>query len=68
MQYVAYLRDQAAAYHKRAVNCPRVIAARERGESVDPFKVCENCPEECMELARVWEMAAGEIEDHIPGG
>ena len=54
MQYIAYLREQAAAYHALAQRWLKVHK---------PEKA-----QECEDLAETCEEVAEEIEDHTPAG
>jgi hypothetical protein len=54
MQYIAWLREQAAAYHALAERWVKVHKP-ERAQ-------------ECEELAETCEDAAENIEDHAPAG
>ena len=54
MQYVAYLREQAATYHALALRWLRV-------HRPEQAKECEDLGQTCEEVAE-------EIEDHTPAG
>jgi hypothetical protein len=54
MQYIAYLREQAAYYHELAANCAKVAKPEEATEYEDLAETCEE--------------VAADIEDHLPAG
>jgi hypothetical protein len=76
MQYIAYLRDKAAAYRALSARCLEARRPPPAAECDELARVCERrrnrgdpqATAECEELARVCEDLAAEIEDYSPAG
>ena len=76
MQYIAYLRDKAAAYRALAAQCSNAARPPEAAACKELAPNCERrrrrgdprASLECEELARICEEIAEEMEDRSPAG